>query len=88
MDIIQGIIIWLVQGLTEFLPVSSSVHLVFIQHILGVGENNLAFDVLLHLGILIAAVIYYIKDIVKMIEAIGLVCYCWYSSCWIYRYSF
>jgi len=69
MDIIQGIIIGLVQGLTEFLPVSSSAHLIFIQSILGVGENNLAFDVLLHLGTLVAVIIYYIKDIVKMIEA-------------------
>ncbi|MDR2623297.1 MAG: undecaprenyl-diphosphate phosphatase [Methanobrevibacter sp.] len=69
MDVIQGIIIGLVQGLTEFLPVSSSAHLIFIQYILNVGENNLAFDVLLHLGTLMAVIIYYIKDIVKMIEA-------------------
>jgi undecaprenyl-diphosphatase len=69
MDIISGIIIGIVQGLTEFLPVSSSAHLIFIQHILNVGENNLAFDVLLHLGTLLAVFIYYIKDIIQMIEA-------------------
>ena len=38
MDIIQAIIIGLVQGLTEFLPVSSSAHLVFIQHLLGLTD--------------------------------------------------
>jgi undecaprenyl-diphosphatase len=48
MDILQGIIIGIVQGLTEFLPVSSSAHLVFIQKILGV-QSSLAFDTFLHL---------------------------------------
>ena len=52
MDIIQGIIIGIVQGLTEFLPVSSSAHLVFAQKLLGV-ESSLAFDIFLHLGTLI-----------------------------------
>jgi undecaprenyl-diphosphatase len=69
MDIISGIIMGIVQGLTEFLPISSSAHLIFIQHILNVGENNLSFDVLLHLGTLLAVFTYYIKDIIKMIEA-------------------
>ena len=53
MDIIQGIIIGIVQGLTEFLPVSSSAHLVFVQNLLGV-EADIAFDTFLHLGTLIA----------------------------------
>ena len=47
MDIIQAIIIGIVQGLTEFLPVSSSAHLIFAQNALGV-ESSLAFDVFLH----------------------------------------
>ena len=46
MDIIQAIIIGIVQGLTEFLPVSSSAHLIFAQNALGV-ESSLAFDVFL-----------------------------------------
>ena len=53
MDIFQGIIIGIVQGLTEFLPVSSSAHLVFIQKLLGV-EASLSFSTFLHLGTLIA----------------------------------
>src|SRR5574344_2045765 len=69
MDIIQAIIIGLVQGLTEFLPVSSSAHLVFIQHLLGLTDSSIAFDVLLHVGTLVAVVVYFFKDICLMIYA-------------------
>ena len=72
MNIIQGIIIGIVQGLTEFLPVSSSAHLVFIQNILGV-ESSLAFDVFLHLGTLIAVLWFFRADIYKMLVS------WWYS---------
>ena len=68
MDIIQGIIIGIVQGLTEFLPVSSSAHLVFIQNILGV-ESSLAFDTFLHLGTLIAVLWFFRYDVIKMIRS-------------------
>ena len=68
MDIIQGIIIGIVQGLTEFLPVSSSAHLVFIQNILGV-ESSLAFDTFLHLGTLLAVLWFFRADIIKMITS-------------------
>jgi len=68
MDIIQAIIIGIAQGLTEFLPVSSSAHLVFIPHILGT-ESNLAFDTILHIGTLVAVVAYFWKDIIHMLRA-------------------
>lgn len=68
MDIIQAIIIGIVQGLTEFLPVSSSAHLVFVPHLLGT-ESNLAFDTLLHIGTLVAVVVYFWKDLVNMIKS-------------------
>ena len=68
MDIIQAIIIGLVQGLTEFLPVSSSAHLIFAQQALGVGDVGLAFDVLLHVGTLVAVIVYFFNDIVNMIK--------------------
>lgn len=68
MDLIQGIIIGIVQGLTEFLPVSSSAHLVFIQNILGV-ESSLAFDTFLHLGSLLAVLWFFRGDIIKMIKS-------------------
>ena len=68
MDILQGIIIGIVQGLTEFLPVSSSAHLVFIQNLLGV-ESSLAFDTFLHLGSLIAVLWFFRYDIYKMLKS-------------------
>ena len=72
MDILQGIIIGIVQGLTEFLPVSSSAHLVFIQNILGV-QSSLAFDTFLHLGSLLAVLWFFRADIIKMLLS-------WFSS--------
>lgn len=68
MNILQAIIIGIVQGLTEFLPVSSSAHLVFAQNVLGV-ESSLAFDVFLHLGTLIAVLWFFRYDIIKMIKS-------------------
>ena len=68
MDILQAIIIGIVQGLTEFLPVSSSAHLVFIQNLLGV-KSSLAFDTFLHLGTLIAVLWFFRYDIFKMIKS-------------------
>ncbi len=68
MDIIQAIILGVIQGLTEFLPVSSSAHLVFITDILGLPQN-VAFDTLLHLGTLVAVVGYFWRDIVEIITS-------------------
>ncbi len=68
MDIIQAIILGVIQGLTEFLPVSSSAHLVFITDILGL-QQNVAFDTLLHLGTLVAVVGYFWRDIVEIITS-------------------
>ena len=61
----QAIIMGLVQGVTEFLPISSSGHLAILQNFLGLGsmEDHLLFDVLLHLGTLGAVFIAYWKDI-------------------------
>lgn len=68
MNVLQAIIIGIVQGLTEFLPVSSSAHLVFAHNILHV-ESSLAFDIFLHLGTLIAVLWFFRYDIIKMIKS-------------------
>ncbi len=75
MSIIKAIILGFVQGVTEFLPISSSGHLSLFQHFLGVGgEGSLLFSVLLHLGTLIAVFIVFHKTIFELIvEAIGLI---------------
>ena len=69
MTIIDAIIQGVVQGLTEFLPVSSSGHLTITQHILGETENNLFFNVMLHLGTLVAVCAFYHKLIWRLIKA-------------------
>ncbi|MDO4477126.1 MAG: undecaprenyl-diphosphate phosphatase [Clostridia bacterium] len=69
MSILDAIIQGIVQGLTEFLPVSSSGHLLISQHILGVKENNLFFSIMLHIGTLIAVLAVYYKTILKLIKS-------------------
>lgn len=66
MTILKSIIYGIVQGLAEFLPISSSGHLAILHALLG-GEENLSFDVLLHLGTLIAVLIVYRKDVATLI---------------------
>ena len=69
MNILEAIIQGIVQGLTEFLPISSSGHLAITQHILGVTENNLFFSVMLHVGTLLSVCVVYHKLILKLIKA-------------------
>lgn len=69
MDIIKVIVLGLVQGLTEFLPVSSSGHLVLAAEILNFHEEGVAFEVFVHLGTLFSVVIAFRKDIQKMLIA-------------------
>ena len=69
MEIIKAIILGIVQGITEFLPISSSGHLSLFQHFLGVsGEGSLLFSVLLHLGTLIAVFVVFYKTIFELIK--------------------
>jgi len=62
-EMLTTAILGFVQGLTEFLPVSSSAHLVFFQHFLGWNKPELFFDIMLHLATVIAVLIYFRKDI-------------------------
>ncbi len=67
MSILDAIIQGVIQGLTEFLPISSSGHLAITQHILGVTENNLFFSVMLHVGTLVSVCVVYHKLLAKLI---------------------
>lgn len=73
MDIIQAIILGIVQGLAEFLPVASAGQVILVTHILGVTfpsqSDALAFNTLLHLGTLTAIVGFFYRDIIKIIKA-------------------
>lgn len=71
-QLIQAIVIGIVQGLTEFLPVSSSAHLIVIPQLLGWKDaflNSATFDVMLHLGTLLALLAYFWRDVIRLIAA-------------------
>ncbi len=70
MTIIQAIFLGLVQGFTEFIPVSSSGHLILARHFLNMPTGGLTFDVALNIGTLAALVIYFHKDIWVLTKAI------------------
>lgn len=78
MNLIQAILMGIVQGLSEFLPISSSAHLVFTSNFYKVMKNipivqssseEVFFDIMVHLGTLIAVLIFFRKDIVKILKA-------------------
>lgn len=64
------IILGIVQGLTEFFPVSSSAHLVIVQHILGMKGEELVISVVLHLGTVISLLLFFFKDILAMLRSV------------------
>jgi len=65
-SILDAVLLGIIQGITEWLPISSSAHLALAQHFLGIGAD-VAFDIILHLGTLLAVVIYYRKDIIGLV---------------------
>jgi len=70
MEPIQAIILGVIQGLTEFFPVSSSGHLVIFQQMMGLKESVLMFDISLHVGTLAAIVIYFFNDILSILKSV------------------
>ena len=70
MSLFYAVILGLIQGLTEFLPVSSSGHLVIAQSFLGFSEPPILFDVMLHGGTLLAVLVFFRKDIWMIISGI------------------
>ncbi len=73
MDLIQIVLLALIQGLTEFLPISSSAHLILAPYVFGYADQGLAFDLAVHLGTLLAVVLYFRKEIILMLQD-------WFSS--------
>ena len=70
MTILESILLGFVQGATEFLPVSSSGHLAIFKYIFGITEAGISFDILLHVGTLIAVFAVYYKDIFELVVAL------------------
>lgn len=69
MDWLQLIVLSLVQGLTEFLPISSSAHLILVPLFTSWQDQGLAFDVALHLGSLSAVILYFRQDLIRMVRS-------------------
>ena len=67
MDILKAVLMGIVQGLTEFLPVSSSGHLGLIKGLFGVESSSILFDVLLHFATLVAICAVFYKDVLKLV---------------------
>ncbi|MEA2094929.1 MAG: undecaprenyl-diphosphate phosphatase [Pseudomonadota bacterium] len=68
MDTTQTILLALLQGLTEFLPISSSAHLILLPRLAGWQDQGLAFDVAVHVGTLIAVVAYFRHQLARMLS--------------------
>ncbi|MEM8962929.1 MAG: undecaprenyl-diphosphate phosphatase, partial [Acidobacteriota bacterium] len=63
MTIVQAVVLGLVQGITEFLPISSSAHLILVPWLLGWPDQGLGFDIVTNAGTLLAAVLYFRHDL-------------------------
>jgi undecaprenyl-diphosphatase len=72
MTFLYAIFLGLLQGATEFLPISSSGHLALVEFYLGIEEAGLAFDVALHLGTLLGVIVYFRRDFIMMLTALVL----------------
>lgn len=68
MGLLEAVLLGIIQGLTEFLPVSSSGHLVLTQQLLGVNQPGVTFEVLLHFGTLLAVVVWYRHEVWRLIK--------------------
>ncbi|GGO23712.1 undecaprenyl-diphosphatase 2 [Microbispora rosea subsp. aerata] len=75
MDVLEAIVLGLVQGLTEFLPISSSAHLLIVPKLAGWGDPGAAFTAVIQLGTMLAVLIYFWRDIVR-------ITWTWLRSLW------
>jgi undecaprenyl-diphosphatase len=66
MNIVEAVTLALIQGLTEFLPISSSGHLILVPEFVGWDDQGLGFDIAVHLGTLAAVVVYFRHDLIAM----------------------
>lgn len=69
-EILQSILLGIVQGIGEFLPISSSAHLILVPYLLDFPNNSLAFDVALHFGTLIAVLMVFWKDWLNLLKGV------------------
>lgn len=70
MTYFDAVLLGIIQGLTEFLPISSSGHLVLTQELLGVNQPGLTFELLVHFGTLLSVLIYFRRPIIRLVQAL------------------
>lgn len=68
MDFLHAVVLSIIQGLTEFLPVSSSAHLILLPHVFGWEDQGLAYDIAAHFGSLAAVIIYFRRDLARILQ--------------------
>jgi undecaprenyl-diphosphatase len=68
MDVLHLVVLALIQGITEFLPISSSAHLILVPVVTGEADQGLAFDIAVHIGTLLAVVGYFRTEMVRLLE--------------------
>src|SRR5947209_4814343 len=68
MPLLHVVVLALVQGLTEFLPISSTAHLFLTSRLLGWETESLSFDIILHLGTLVAVLLYFFRDWLQILS--------------------
>ena len=71
MEIINAIILGIIQGMTEFIPISSSGHLVFGQELLGIKQPGNGFEILVHLGTLLSVIVVFFAEIRSIIFSLN-----------------
>jgi undecaprenyl-diphosphatase len=78
---IKYIILGIVQGLTEFLPVSSKGHLAVLERLFGLSEQGMAISIVMHLGTLVAVLVYFWRDIIKALQSRRMVLFILIVTC-------
>ena len=68
MSYLEAIFLGIIQGFTEFLPISSSGHLVIAQHFMSIHQKGVLLEIVLHMGTLVAILIYYWDDLIELIK--------------------
>jgi len=70
MPILQAVLLGIVQGITEFFPISSSAHLIIFPKLFGWEEQELVFDTTLHLATSLALIVYFWNDIILIVKSL------------------
>ena len=66
MDLFHSLLLGILQGITEFLPISSSAHLILVPALAGWADQGVAFDLAVHVGTLLAVILYFHRDVTAL----------------------